>query len=391
MKSYARFLAVAIILSSTINSSAQTCMDPSMTLSYDTTVIGSGNGLHSFTFPKYNPGSGTLMSVRLETEITLRYSYELENRENITINNYRVRVTREDEISSSVLPDPFTNLFVRTYGPFSLTSWDGTVGTGTDYVANGPMYVMNHTKATQTVYNTADYLGNGTVNFDYLSTTYSSVLGSVNYTFNATAQDTIKFRLIYTYCPTFFLKSDISSFNAIKSDEKNIDLHWITQNEKKDRVYEIQISNDGRNFERVDRRIAEPDATSTGTYRYTYSYEPANAGSKLIFRLKQIEKDGTVKYSAIRIIDNKKAQHSSLRIYPSPARQQTQLIFDNKKRSNYKVELFNMNGMLVKTFEANNALTARLSGLEQFTPGMYFIKATNRNTHEVLTNRLLIQ
>jgi hypothetical protein len=390
MKTRVLYLITVLMLMFASAVLSQTCVDPLRMISYDTTVIGSGNAYHAFTFPKFDPSIGTLMEVRLESEVTLRYSFQLENRESININNYRVRVTRDDEISGAALLNPITYSQIRTYGPYALSAWDGTLGAGSDYVSFGPVYVMNHARSSQTVYNTADYLGNGTVSFDYASTTYSSVLGSVNYTFNGTAQDTIQLRLTYAYCATWFLKSDVLIFNATKNKEDQIDLQWRTEKDVQGRSYEIQKSYDGRSFETVASRIAQPTTTGTSDYRYTYTLRPGDDKPKLIFRLKQVDRNGEIKYSSIRILEIKPRETQKMRVYPNPARSTTQLIFNNSKRGNWQVDLIGMNGVAVKKFEFRNAITGRIDGLQSLPKGIYLLRATEKTTGEVLKERLLV-
>lgn len=181
------------------------CIDPLQSVTFDSTVTGAGNAYHSFTFPKFDASLGTLVEVVIRAEVTLRYRFELENRENITINNYRVRVVREDEISGTAIPVPITNSYQRTYGPYSLAASDGVPGSGSDYLAVGPVYAMNHQVIESTLHNTADYLGAGSVTMDYLASTYSIVFGSVNYNFNGTAEDTVRMTVVYKYCSSWFL------------------------------------------------------------------------------------------------------------------------------------------------------------------------------------------
>lgn len=370
---------------------AQTCVDPLKTIQYDTTLLGTGNGYSTVSFPKFDATLGTLMEIRLQAEITLKYSFQLENKESIAISNYRVRVTREDEISSPALIDPIYNSQIRTYGSYALGAWDGVAGSGSDYTNRGPLFVMNHAIVSQTVYNAADYLGMGTVDFDYNSMTYSSVLGSVNYTFNATAQDTIIFRLQYTYCPSWFLKADVTSFFATKNRFNGVDISWTTENEEKDRVYEVQKSYDGRNFETVAGVKATPQANLTGHYQQVYHFRPEDNHPKLIFRLKQKEANGDIKYSILRVVDMNLSTNQGIRLFPNPARQYTQIVFSNQQRGNWKVELLNANGALVKQQQFNNALTAKLDGLSSLPKGIYFIRATELGTGSVKKQVMMVE
>lgn len=388
MKTKYRIIAYIIALLCSREVSAQ-CVDQLIDITYDTTVTGSGNGFYTFTVPKFNAPTGTLVEVKIRSEVTLSYNFQLENKESFTINNYRVRVAREQEISSDAMMTPLTNSFQRTYGSYTLTAADGVAGSGTDFISNGPLYVMNQNPIENTLYNTAEFLGQGTVSFDYSALTYSIVFGSVNYNYNGTAEDTLHFSVTYRYCPTWFLGADIFSFTAVKKENDLVDIQWITLNEKTNRKYELQLSTDGRRFVGVAQFAAKAVA-ETGTYRYQHRFEPGAAG-KQIFRLKQIEQDGTVKYSPVRVVEIGNANKVHLRLYPNPATGPTTLLFDNSKRGNWNVELYSLSGQLLKRYQFSNALMARINTNHELSRGMYMVKIVNRDSHEIFVERLTVQ
>ena len=114
---------------STLN--AQTCVSPVNKVIYYDTLTGSGNGLNSVSFPKFNPMLGTLTQVNISLQISILYNFQLENGEAVAINNYRVRVTRDDEISSPSLLSNFFNTYSKTYGNYRLAASASEAGSGT--------------------------------------------------------------------------------------------------------------------------------------------------------------------------------------------------------------------------------------------------------------------
>lgn len=391
MKNLVRIYTFAFALfTSTTN--AQHCVTPLQTIIYDTTFLGSGNSVTPLNFPKFDPTIGTLMTAEVQVLITLRYSFQLENTDVVPISNYRVRINREDEISGPALIVPIYNFYQRTYGPYSLAAADASPGTGPDYIARGPLYVMNQTFITHPVYNTADYLGLGNVTFDYTTTTYSSVLGGVNNFFNGTAQDSVNVKVIYTYCPTWFLKANLKRFTATKHNESSVDVQWVAENEDIDRIYNLEMSYDGKSYKTIATKISDPDGNSVGQYRYAYSLIASDLNKKkIIFRLKQKDKDGTVKYSELRFVDFKVANVLEMKIYPNPAKASSQVLFSNTSRGFWKVELINRSGVRVKQFQFKNALGGKLDGLELLPKGIYTVIATEEKTGKVFRNQLMVQ
>ena len=214
MKTRNYVFAFLIIFSFRTQIHAQTCMSPVIKIAYLDTLIGSGNAFNSISFPKFDPTLGTLTQVNISLQISILYNFQLKNGESVPINNYRVRVTRDDEISSASLLNNFFNNYSKTYGTYKLNASDGIAGCGPDFISVGPSFVMNRQTVTQTIYNTADFLGQGNVDFDYSTTTYSAVLGSVNNNFNSEATDTVVFKLEYVLCPSWFLKAELGEFSA---------------------------------------------------------------------------------------------------------------------------------------------------------------------------------
>lgn len=366
------------------------CANQLNTLSYDTTVNATGNSLYTFTFPRFNPTLGTLTSVEINTKITLVYNFSLENGETSTVNNYRVKVYRDDEINSDDLATPLTNSYQKQYGYYTLAATDGVPNSGPDYTQQGPLYVMNQQNINYSVYNTADFMGSGAATFDYTTSTYSAALGSINNKLVGSAQDAVSFTISYIYCPQIILAADITFFNATRSGEDNIDIKWITQNEKNSHKYEIQKSTDGKTFGSVTQFTATPGA-QTGSYRYSYQIQPTDNNKTLLFRIKQIEEDGTAKYSAVHALKLTTKTDAQPRIYPNPAKGATSLLFSNNKRSNWDVSIYSVSGQLLKHYYFNNALTGKLNtggGLEN---GVYMVRSVNKTTQEQFVQQLIVQ
>ena len=366
------------------------CANQLNTLSYDTTVNATGNSLYTFTFPKFDPTLGTLTEVHIDTKVTLVYNFSLENGEATTVSNYRVKVYRDDEINSADLLTPLTNSYQKQYGYYTLAGTDGIPNSGPDYTQQGPLFVMNQQIINYTVYNTADFMGSGAATFDYATSTYSAAQGSINNKLVGSAQDMVNFKISYTYCPQMVLAADITFFNATRSTEDNIDIKWITQNEKNSRKYEIQKSTDGKTF----RSIAQLAATSgaqTGSYRYSYQIQPTDNNKTLLLRIKQIETDGTAKYSGVHALKLTTKSAAGPRIYPNPAKGATNLLFSNNRRSNWEVSIYSVSGQLLKHYNFNNALTGKLNTGGELENGVYMVKSVNKTTQEQFVQQLIVQ
>ena len=383
-----RTALIPVILFLAFKSQAQCDAAHTSTLSYDTMVNALGNSLYNFTFPQFNPTLGTVIDVKINTKVTLVYNFRLENGEINPVTNYRVKVFRDDEISSSALEAPLVNSYQKQYGFYSLAGTDGIPNSGPDYTQQGPLYVLNQKDINYTLSNTADFFGSGAVTFDYITSTYSAAQGSINNSFDGSAQDAVKFNITYTYCPQIILAADITSFKASKVNDAVIDIKWITQNEKNNRNYELQKSTDGKTFRGVAQFAAT--AAQTGSYSYSYAVQPTDSKT-IIFRVKQVDGSGTARYSAVNAIKLSNKTGTQPVIYPNPAKGAANLLFSNTKRSNWEVSIYTVSGQLLKRYNFNNALTGKINTTQEIEKGVYMVQSLNKTTQEHFVQQLLIQ
>lgn len=383
MRSRARLLFPVVLILASFTLKAQ-CDSNVQSLAYDTSVSGSANDYYQFNFPRFDPAMGTLVDVEIRTKMTLRYSFMLENRENTAI-NYRVRVQRDDEISSEALPAPQVNTFQKNYGIYKLSAQDGNNGMGPDYVESGVIYPMENFSYKNKYYNTADFMGNGNVGFDYYSSTYSIVFGSMNYNFNANADDTLNFQISYQYCPLTRLASGITSFSAGRKNDMTY-IKWNAMNEAEGTEYTIQRSmNGGRNFQDLRKVRAHMDQQG----KYSINLETSNTTGKAIYRLAISVSYGEPSYSVLRQVDYGTTGQTSF-IYPNPSNGQAQLLLHKTERSDWKIDVYTIGGQLTESFSVNKSLTARINSTGRLKPGTYIVKANNLNTGESITEKLVV-
>ena len=385
-----RTFLLPVILLIAHNSKAQ-CETSTSTLSYDTTVHALGNADYSFTFPRFNPTLGTLTEIDITTNVTLVYNFKLENGETNPVSNYRVKVFRDDEINSTVLLDPLISSFQKQYGNYSLAGTDGIPNSGPDFTQQGPLYVMNQKSTTYTIYNTADFMGPDPVQFDYTTSTYSAAQGSINNNLEGSAQDAVNFKITYKYCRQIILATDITSFTTNKINDATIDIKWITQNEKNNRNYEIQKSTDGRSFENVAELVAKTGTPQAGSYSYSYPVQITDNNKTLLFRLKQTETYGSVKYSGVRAVKIKATPYEQLKLYPNPAKGATSVVFSNTKRGSWDVNIHSISGQLLKRYSFTNAFTGNINTGNELGKGLYLVRIINKTTQEHFVQQLIIQ
>jgi len=348
------------------------CSGPFKSISYNSVISGSGNDYHSITMPQFDPSKGTLVAVKITSVISLQYAFQLENNNNSST-TYTVGVGRNDYIGSTALSSPLTNMnhILQNYGPYSLAASNGVAGSGPDFISVPQFTVLNNYADISDSITTsvANFLGMGTVEFDYYTTTYYNITG--NYAFSNTSSDNINFTVAYYYCNTAVLASAIIDFLATKQDNETIKLAWTTENEVPGLTYQIQKSADGNSFSDVVSMPANPSNNDVENYSYYYSIDKADK-DKIYFRIKMTDANGNTKYSEIRMIELNNTGGISL--FPNPSNSFVNIFF-NQQQGNWQVDIFAPNGDLVQRNNFSNTNLAHIGFIKRLAPGLYFIHA----------------
>lgn len=203
------WFAAAILLCTIVPASAMAQCGTLRTVTYDSTVSGlgtTGGTPFNFSFPQFDGGLGTLMEVQLVSQITLSYKYDIENTLNVN-RNHRLRIERYDEVTSPVLASPLNMSYITPWRNHNLSASNGITGSGPDFTSVAPFYIVNnYTMINETHYNTADYIGAGSVAFDYntyMFRTNDPATGAVIN--NDASNDAIRFSISYVYCDNIML------------------------------------------------------------------------------------------------------------------------------------------------------------------------------------------
>lgn len=355
------------------------CANTLQSITYDTVVIGSGNDNRSFSFSKFDPSIGTLAEVNVSSVVSVNYGFTLKNT-NTSAVNFSIAVGRNDNFQSSSLPVPYANSMSADVGTFFLNP------NQTITQALTPV-ISRYDNSVSITTNVVDFVGTGNIDFTYTPHTYTDHSGSPSYQYSASANDTVHFSVTYLYCSSIILADDITNFSAAKETNETVKLIWSTTNDHVGRTYEIEKSTDGKNF----YKVGSVDASdANGNYDYHYqilSTEKTN----LWFRLKITDPSGSVKYSAVRMVDMSNTTSGNIYLYPNPSDQFVNLVFNQPETKNWSVSIFAANGALIQTNIFTNAMSAHINFNRRLTPGAYFIRAMEHHTMKNYTLSFVVR
>ncbi|HOJ04529.1 MAG TPA: T9SS type A sorting domain-containing protein [Bacteroidota bacterium] len=148
---------------------------------------------------------------------------------------------------------------------------------------------------------------------------------------------------------------ELVSFNARYLNEQ-VELNWRTATELNNYGFAIERSRDGALWEEIDLVPGAGNSFSPRNYVYTDKLEgDLRNATRLSYRLRQIDRDGTTEYSRIVVV-NTGALPSGVELYaayPNPFNPSTTVSFSLTEALPVTVKVYNMFGQEVVTLLDN--------------------------------------
>ncbi|MES2847717.1 MAG: GEVED domain-containing protein [Bacteroidota bacterium] len=170
--------------------------------------------------------------------------------------------------------------------------------------------------------------------------------------------------------PSTPLPVGLLAFNAQRAAKVN-KVTWTTSQEINTDKFIVERSTDGRNFTAIGEVAAAGNSSNNISYSYI-DYTPAMGVN--FYRLKVIERNGSLKYSAVRSVRNEGT--ADIAIYPNPVKGMMMLNITSDRIDKAIVTISDMNGRLVQVRtnainEGSNYININTAALSS---GTYIVK-----------------
>ena len=360
---------------------------------YDTTIATpEGVNTMQIKFPKFDPLTGMVTCVKLCVTITgVVDSVSVENN-SASPQTANVYYIRNDQITGPGLVSPLTNSINHHYGPYSLGSSDGTIGSGPDFMSISHDTVLNAVTVCRTLNDStalAQFYGSDSVTYTYDISAFTSITCTGgNYNSSISTSAFVNFHFQYCTCPAISLPLNVNDFSVTKLTADKAELKWTGYDDPYANYhYEIQLSRNGSNFITVS--TVPKNATNTDAYRSVYRTANGEKGV-YFFRIKQVYSNGYSRFSNIRQVTLENSDFPRFTLYPNPTNRIVGIKFDNIYTGHLNIQIYNTQGqtMVKKEMVVSGASYLQVASLES---GVYWLRVTDVKTERSCVNQLLIK
>jgi hypothetical protein len=321
-----------------------------------------------------------MANLRLPNETYIQIGFYFEGNTN-NLNGWYIDDVKMDLPLGGPLPPKTVKAKADTSALRVNLSWDtGSSPSPSNYRIERkegiPISANNYSLLTDVPFNTLSYLDTSIqLNKIYtyrIRIIYGPGMGS-NWSNEATA-----------YVPSVVPVELINFSAGIKNN--NVRLNWMTASENNNKGFEVErsIKNSNlkiKNFETIG--FVNGNGTSTELNTYSFNDENVSAG-KYIYRLKQIDFDGSYEYSnEIEVEIALPVEFALYQNYPNPFNPSTTIKYALPTDLKVTLEVYNIVGQKVTTIINNESKEAGFHEVNfngvSLSSGIYFYKLTTEN------------
>ncbi len=190
---------------------------------------------------------------------------------------------------------------------------------------------------------------------------------------------------------TDVLPVELSSFTAV-TNGNNVTLNWVTKTEINNSGFEVERKNITENSSWNKIGFVQGNGTTTKENSYSYSDNNLNTG-KYAYRIKQIDFDGTYKYSnSVNADVSVPARFELSQNYPNPFNPSTVIKYSIPQAGNVSLAIYNTLGQQVKSlvngFKDAGSYEVNINASD-LNSGVYFYRLEAGNQTQVRKMMLL--
>jgi hypothetical protein len=180
--------------------------------------------------------------------------------------------------------------------------------------------------------------------------------------------------------PSIVLPIDLIAFDAVLKDKQTM-IEWQTATELNNDYMAVERSQNAKDFHEIGRVTGAGTSHEIQEYRFV---DDAPVHGPNYYRLRQVDFDGTVDYSAVAEV-NFKNTGDDFALYPNPTSALLTLVVPENWTGTTTLRFYNAVGQLEKT--VLNLSDEKTVAVEDLSIGFYVLKITNGVDNKTLTFR----
>lgn len=167
------------------------------------------------------------------------------------------------------------------------------------------------------------------------------------------------------------------SFSATK-EAGDVQLKWVTANERNNKGFAVERSVDGKNFEQITFVAGKGNSNTKISYATLDRAAFANTGAaRLYYRLKQVDVNGAYEYTEVLSVTNEDVKSSAITVYPNPFSTKLNIGCTASNDGVANISISDISGREVMSLNrdvVSGANSLQLNDLEQLKSGIYFVR-----------------
>jgi hypothetical protein len=169
----------------------------------------------------------------------------------------------------------------------------------------------------------------------------------------------------------------------------NVQLDWLTGQERNSDYFEVQRSGDGNNFLAIGALSASGNSDEIQTYGFLDQSLSAQETSTLYYRLRQVDLDGSFRYSPLVSVQFVPNQTLHLQVIPNPVQDQAQVSYQWNLPQEGRLRFWDPNGKIIWQRSLPNQSGQFPLAVKHLSPGVYLLELIAREERKVV--RVLVR
>jgi hypothetical protein len=161
---------------------------------------------------------------------------------------------------------------------------------------------------------------------------------------------------------------------SVSQQGDDVQLHWSTALETGTDYYGIERSFDGQNFSDIGQKPAQGTSYVPTDYGFLDQGAMYESGSRLYYRIRQVDLDGSHDYSDVVALELRDSQSNLwLNPMPIPAHESLQVRYDLYLPQSARMEVYNLLGRQLYVTELNELAGQKEISVLQWPSGIYYL------------------